>query len=183
MQRAFTQLLNKTKSRIYNGSKEHYSYLPSDDISYLEESPEYFMDNFNARMVGGRRSQQIFAELSDAIKSEMAAGKRSSVDFAKIKQSESLSEAIAILELSDQRLQAITEQSQQSEQQTQMQLGEQAKQAAKEDREDRQLAEQDKQDSVNGTMLQIKQMDVASKVALSRAETPKVAPANKSTKK
>jgi hypothetical protein len=183
MQRALTQLLNKTKSKIHNGSKEHYSYLPSDDISYLEESPEYFMDNFNARMVGGRRSQQIFAELSDAIKSEMAAGKRSSVDFAKIKQSESLSEAIAILEMSDQKLQEITSQTQQSEQQTQMQLAEQARQAAQEDREDRQLAEQDKQDSVNGTALQIKQMDVASKVALSRAEVPKVTPVNKSTKK
>jgi hypothetical protein len=113
----------------------------------------------------------------------MAAGKRSSVDFAKIKQSESLSEAIAILEMSDQKLQEITSQTQQSEQQTQMQLAEQARQAAQEDREDRQLAEQDKQDSVNGTALQIKQMDVASKVALSRAEVPKVTPANKSTKK
>jgi hypothetical protein len=154
-ERAFTHLIQKVKSVTYAGSKEVYGYLPAEDIEYLENSPDYFRDNFKARMVGGRRSQQIFAELSDVIKSEVAAGKRSSVDFVAIKQSESLLEAEALLKASDLRLQEITQQSQQSDQQTKLQLNQQSNQTQIANREDEQKAKQDLQDSVNATNIQV----------------------------
>ena len=154
MQRAATQLVQKTKSCIYNGSKEHYGYLSADDIAYMEATPEYFRDNFNARIVGGRRSQQIFSELSDIIKTEVAAGKRSSADFVEIKESESLREAKEILKASDARLQELAQQSEDANNQTKLQMNEASNQASKENREDEQQAQKDIQDSVNATKIE-----------------------------
>jgi hypothetical protein len=154
MERAFTQLIEKTKSVIYAGSREAYSYLPIEDLEYLEQSPDFFKDNFKARIVGGRRSQQIFAELSNVLLGEISAGKRSSRDFAEVKLSDSLAEAIDVLRNSDTRLQTITQQAQQSDQQTKLQLNQQTNQSRVEDREDQQVAKKELQDSINTTVIQ-----------------------------
>lgn len=155
MERAFTHLIQKVKSATYGGSKEIYGYLPAEDIEYLENSPEYFRDNFRARMVGGRRSQQIFAELSDVVKSEVAGGKRSAADFVAIKQSESLLEAELLLKASDVRLQVIAQQSADAANQTKLQMNQNQVQASIANREDEQKFKQDLQDSVNATNIQV----------------------------
>lgn len=155
MERQFTHLIQKVKSATYAGSKEIYGYLPAEDIEYLEKSPEYFRDNFRARMVGGRRSQQIFAELSDVVKSEVAGGKRSAADFVGIKQSESLLEAEQLLKASDIRLQQIAQQSLDANNQTKLQMNQNQVQASIANREDEQKAKQDLQDSVNATTIQV----------------------------
>lgn len=181
MQRAFTHLIQKTKSALYSGSQEMYAYLPSEDIAYLEESPEYFTDNFQARIVGGRRSQQIFSEISDAIRTEISAGKRSTLDFAELKMSESLNEAVELLRISDAKLQSLTQQSQQSDQQTKLQLNEQSNQANKENREDEQAAKQQLQDSINQTTSQGNTLKAQVDLMKIRVTPPSV-PGNKSKK-
>lgn len=182
MQRAFTHLIQKTKSAIYAGSKEAYAYLSSDDIAYLEESPDYFKDNFQARIVGGRRSQQIFAELSDVIKSEVAAGKRSSADFAMIKQSDSLREAIEVLKIADERLVKIQQQSEEAANQNKLQMNQNTVQASTENREDEQAAAKELQDSINATKLEDTRLKIMGDLQKQRMQPPSPSVNNNSSK-
>jgi hypothetical protein len=172
MQRAFTHLIQKTKSAIYAGSKEAYAYLSPDDIAYLEESPDYFKDNFQARIVGGRRSQQIFAELNEVVKSEVAAGKRSSTDFAVIRQSDSLREAVEVLRAGDERLTAIQQKSEEAANQAKLQMNQNTVQASMENREDEQASAKEIQDSINTTKLQDTQMKIIGDLQKQRMQPP-----------
>jgi hypothetical protein len=164
MQRAFTNLIQKTKSALYHGSQEAYSYLPIEDLEYLKNSLDYYKDNFEARIVGGRRSQQIFSELSQIITQEVVGGKRSSADFITIKESKTLREAEEALRASDVQLQSIQQQSEQMANQTKLQLSQQANQTAIQNREDEQAAKKEIQDSINATALQIKNIDAQVKL-------------------
>lgn len=163
MQRALTHILQKTKQRITNGSKEHNAYLSSDDITYIENSHEFAFDDFEARVVGGRRSQQIFAELNELIKSEVASGKRSSADFVEIKEQDSLIEAKHTLRKSDERLEEIANRQQEREIESKQQLNENTNIAHKEDREDAQAHDAEISNEDNAIKVEIAKINASAK--------------------
>ena len=154
IQRALSSLIQKTKGAIALGSMEARFYLSEDDLSYIEQSADFIMDDFKARVVGGRSHQSIVNDLTQLLTNEVAAGKRTSTDYAKIRQQSSLQEIVNILEESDKRMNEIESANQQNAIQAQNQGKQELQKQANEAREDQQAHEVKLQEMKDNTEIQ-----------------------------
>lgn len=143
IQRAASKLIQKTKGEIIRGSREAYAYLGEDDIAYIENSSKFLLDDFRARIVGGRAHQEIIRDLSQILTNEVAAGKRSSADYAEIRQQDSLQEIVRILRDSDEKMAKIDQQNKMQQIQEQNQVKKEMNAATNAAREDQQQHEKE----------------------------------------